>query len=123
MAGAVLARCDLAQQRPFRLAARHGVWATRVERATSGRVQGRRQFALDRLVVAPPRRQRRQFFQQRLRVGMVGALEHGIGGRKLHHAAQIHDGHAVRDVADHAQVMAEEEIRQVQLVAQLFEEI
>ena len=116
-------RRDRAQQGPFGLAARHGLRTARMEGAAGRRIQRRRQLALDRPVGAPARRQRRQLLEQRLRVRMIGALEDLVGGRQLDHAAQVHDGHAVRDVADHAEVVADEQVRQVQLAAQPLEQV
>ena len=45
------------------------------------------------------------------------------GGAGLHHAPQVHHHDAVRDVADHAQVVADEQVRELKLLAQADEEV
>ena len=54
---------------------------------------------------------------------MVGLAEELLGGGGLDDPAQIHDHDAVGDVLDHREVVADEEVGQAQLVAQLHEEV
>ncbi|MCY1368918.1 hypothetical protein D9M69_559300 [compost metagenome] len=54
---------------------------------------------------------------------MVGVPENGIGGRQFHHASQVHDSHTIRNVADDAEIVADEKIGQVQFRAQCFEQV
>jgi hypothetical protein len=46
-----------------------------------------------------------------------------LGRRQLDDLAQVHDGDAVGDVADHGEVMRDEEVGQVELVLQLHEQV
>ena len=61
--------------------------------------------------------------QQGLGVGVVGFGKQLFDWRSLDHAAQVHHHHPVADVLDDAQVMADEQIGQVQLLAQVHEQV
>jgi hypothetical protein len=65
----------------------------------------------------------RHLGEQRLRVGVVGPGEERLGRRALDHAAEIHDHHPVGDVLDHAEVVADEQVGEPELVAQVHEEV
>src|SRR3546814_1409400 len=65
----------------------------------------------------------RHFGQQCLGVGVVGSVEDILGDGDLHHAAEIHDDHAVGDVLDHREVVADEEIGEVEVLAQVHEKV
>ena len=70
---------DFAQYWPFGLTPVHGMWAARMEMAAAWRIQWRRNFPFDRLVISAPLINPRHFIQQRLRIGMIGFVEQGIG--------------------------------------------
>ena len=61
--------------------------------------------------------------QQRLGVGVQGMAEDGLVAAQLHHLAQVHDGHPVTDVLHHAQIVADEEICQAQLLLQVLQQV
>ena len=46
-----------------------------------------------------------------------------FGGRKLDDLAEVHDGDAVGDVAHDGEVVGDEEVRQVELLLQLDEQV
>ena len=48
---------------------------------------------------------------------------HVVGGAGLDQLAEIHHRHRVGDVAHHRKVVRDEEIRQPQLVLQVFEQV
>ena len=54
--------------------------------------------------------ERRHRRQQRLGVGMVGAAEDALGRPELHQPTEVEHGDPVRDVADDAEVVADEEV-------------
>ena len=111
-------------QRRRRLAAfRHRVRASRMEVAAGGRVERRRDLALDRHERALGRRHLARLREQRLRVGMIGLREELRRRRALDDAAQVHDDDAVRDVLDDAQVVADEKVREVERALEFHEEV
>ena len=61
--------------------------------------------------------------EQRLGVGVERVAVQLLGAGDLDDLAQIHDGHAVRDVLDHGKVVGDEEIGQAQLLLQPDEHI
>ena len=61
--------------------------------------------------------------EQRLRIGMVRAREHLVGRRLFDDAAEIHDRDAVGEVLDDAEIMADEQVGEVELVAQVHEQV
>ena len=61
--------------------------------------------------------------KQRLRVGMQGVLVEFFAGCQLHDLAEVHHCHAVADVPDHGEVVRNEEVGQMELALQLFEQV
>ena len=61
--------------------------------------------------------------EERRRVRVLGSAEELVGRRQLHHAPDVHHGHAVADVSHDAQVVRHEEIRQPKLGLQIEQEI
>ena len=60
---------------------------------------------------------------QKLRVGMLRAEVDLVCGPEFHHLSQVHDGHSIRDIADHGEVMRDEEEGQSHLLFQVRQEI
>ncbi len=89
--------------------------ARRVERAGD--------FPFDRVIPGTAHIEARNLRQQGLGIGVVGRAKQLLHRRALDHTAQIHDHHAVTQMLDHAQVMADEQIRQAQFVSQVHEQI
>ena len=54
---------------------------------------------------------------------MVRRREQLARRRRLDHPAQIHDHHPVRDVLDHPQIVADEQVGQAELRAQAHEQV
>lgn len=61
--------------------------------------------------------------EQKPRIWMGGAAEDIVAGSEFHQPSQIHDCHPVGDVANHADIVADEQACQVEPVAQLHEDI
>ena len=61
--------------------------------------------------------------QQRLRVGMARITEQRVGLVPLHDAAEIHHGHLARDMLDHREVVADEDVGQPEIAPQVGEQI
>ena len=61
--------------------------------------------------------------QQSLRIGMLRRFKQGFGGRGFDHSAQIHDHDTVGQMLNHSQVMADEQVGQMQLFAQLVKQV
>ena len=61
--------------------------------------------------------------EQGFRVGMKGRVQHGGGWAELHDSAAIHDGDAIGQVPDHADIMADEQQREAELVAQFGKQV
>jgi len=57
-----------------------------------------------------------------LGVGVLGRMEEGVAFFELDEGAMVHDGDAVGEVADHGEVVADEEKGEVVLLLELFEE-
>src|SRR5439155_14785267 len=60
--------------------------------------------------------------EERLRVGMTGVRVEILGPGDLHDLPQVHDGDPGRDVLDDGQVVRDEEVRQVELLLEVFQE-
>ena len=58
-----------------------------------------------------------------LGVRMIGRCEQFLGWGRFHHSAQIHDVDSIGDVLDHAEVVADEEIGQRQILTEVHEQI
>src|SRR5690606_36582668 len=123
VAGALLFTAHAAQCGPLNPATVECEGATRVKMAAWRRVHGRRDLALDRLERTMPAVDARHFGKQCGGIGMVWPLEDLFGTARLYHAAQIHDHNAVCDVVHNTQVMADEQVCQVQLPAQVHEQV
>src|ERR1700737_3160465 len=89
-------------------APRHGMRAARVEMTARRRVERRGNLALEGGEFLVSLIEPRHLGEQRLRVGVVGVGEEIVGRRLLDDAAEIHDGHAVRDMLDDAETGADE---------------
>ena len=61
--------------------------------------------------------------KKHLGVGVRRRGVQGVGGGSLHHGAQVHHSHAVGDVAHHAQVVANEQNRQAELLLQVAKQV
>ena len=61
--------------------------------------------------------------EQRLGVGMLGRAEQRLGRRALDEAAEIHHRHFARDMLDHGEVVADEEIGEAEVAAQLGQQV
>ena len=103
-----------------------GERAARAKVAALGRVGGARQVALqdDRLAIGlGDRIGDRHGREQGLAVGVQGtAVDVGARGQ-LDHLAQVHDRDAIGDMTDHAEVVADEEVGQAELVLQVLQQV
>ena len=112
------------EQRSLGAAAIIGVWAARIEGTAGRRIEGRRQFASQANALAAifgPRRRRRG--KKRPRIGVLRfGIEHVLG-RDLDRPAEIHDHHPVRHMFHHRQVVADEDIGEVQPLLEIGEKI
>ena len=104
-------------------AARHRLRAARVEVATRRRIHRRRDLAADRHEAAVAPVQPRHLVEQGLRVGMQRRREQRRGRRHLDDAAQVHHHDPVGQMAHDAQVVADEQIGQAELLAQVHEQV
>src|SRR5262245_30116434 len=84
--------------------------------------EGGRNFALHRLEPTLAQLHRRDFSDERLRVGMVRRRKEISRGSELDDPAEIHDRDPVSDVPNKAQVVADEEIGQAATLPQGHEE-
>src|SRR5882757_1331386 len=115
---------DVDQRRPGRGASRLGERTASDQPAGIRRVDRARDLALkpQSLAFHAPLRDRRSR-EQRTRVGMPGIAEDALRRSDLDDAAQIHHRDTVGDVLDDLQVVADEEIGQVQPALQIEQEI
>ena len=97
--------------------------AARVEDAAARRLRRGRDLARELDPLAAAAVDRRHRGQQRLRVGVVRACEHDLGGTELHQPAQVHDRDAVGDVAHDAEVVRDEQVGDPFLHLQLDEQV
>src|SRR5215472_16017291 len=94
-----------------------------MEVAAGRRRKRRRNLALDRSELPLARLDLADFSEQRLRVGMVRRGEY-VGGRtRFDDAPEIHDDDPVADVLDDAEVMTDEEVREVERRLEIHEKI
>src|SRR5690606_24759207 len=121
--GRPVAGRDFLQRGHLFAAARHGVRTAGMEGAPWRRVQRRRDLALDGCELAASAADVGHFGQQRLRIRVIGPREDLGGRRALDDPAQVHDGHAIGYVPDHAQVVADEQISKAVLFAQVHEQV
>ncbi len=87
------------------------------------RVQRAGDFPLDRVITGTANIKSRDLRQQGLGIRVIGTRKQVIDRCGLDHTAQVHHDHAVAEVLDHAQVMADKQIGQPQFVAQVHEQV
>lgn len=105
---------DINQFRLLRGAFLAAAVAARVEAAAFRRVDGARYIAFQHVLHRGNIRVRnRNRPQQRLRVRMQRVVEQFLLRRNLDDVAQIHHSNAVADVFDNAQVVRNEDVRQL----------
>ena len=95
-----------------------------MEIAAAGRSRGVRHLPLQH--DAPRARARVRLGnggQERRGVRVLGSPEELVGRRQLHDAPDVHHGHAVADVAHHAQVVRHEEVGQPELGLQIQQQV
>ena len=61
--------------------------------------------------------------EQRLRIGMVWLFDEGFNRRRFDNPAKIHDDHPIRDMLDHADIMADKKIGQIKFIFQINKKI
>ena len=61
--------------------------------------------------------------KQSIRVGVQSVLEQLVVGGDLHDLSQIHDSDAIRDVANHRQVVGDEQVGQIELRLKVLEQV
>jgi len=107
----------------FAAAAGHGMGAARMKIAASRWCDRAGNLPADRLECCAAIFDAGYLRQQRLGVWVPRVGEQFIDRRGFHDAAQVHDRYAIAQMADHTQVVADEEVGQVQLIAQIHEQI
>src|SRR6478736_5949507 len=100
------------------------VRTARVEATTAGRFERRRQFTLQSDWVQRHVRIRDRIRgKQRPSVRVLGRAEQVAGRRDYHQFAQVHHRDAIGDAPHHVQIVADEQIGQPKLRAQISQEI
>ena len=99
-----------------------GERAARRKPAAAGHVDQRRRRACDRAQVARLCVDVGQRAHERDRVGMARVREQGLGVGQLDDLAGVHDGDAVAHLADHAQVVADEDHAHPEIALELEQE-
>ena len=97
-----------------------------MEHAAGGRVQRAGHLALERLVRAlrlDPRVRDRHRREQRPGVGVQRIVEELVRFGQLDHLAQVHHRDPVAEVVDDAQIVGDEEVGELELLAQVFEQV
>lgn len=94
-----------------------------MEMATRGGIEWRRNFTFDRNKTPVPLIEARYLSKQRAGIRMSGCGKQCFGGGTFHDPAQIHDEDTVSNMLDYTKVVADEEIGEVELLAQASEEI
>src|SRR5260370_26613970 len=113
-------RLDLAADRKL------GDRAARVEPAALGRVDRRGDLALEQDGLAVRLELGVRVWdraQQDLRVWMERVVVDLSAARDLDDLAEVHDRHAVADVAYHGEVVGDEQVRELELVLQVLEQV
>ena len=103
-----------------------GEAAARMEGAAGGRLAGSATSPFSRMrrrCALAPRIGDRHGREQRLGVGMARPGVELVGRRALDDPADIHDRHAVADVLDHAEVVADEQVGQPELLLQVLQQV
>src|SRR5215471_18714061 len=105
-------------------AARHADGTARVEAAAGRRLDGAGDVALEEDALALHRRVGDGHRgEKRLRVGMLRVVVELLARGDLHDLAQVHHGYARGDVLDHGEIVSDEEVRQVELLLEILQEI
>ena len=100
------------------------VGAARVEVAAGRRIRRARDLAFQYVgLFADLRIGNRHRLQQGRSVRVLGIAEQFLGLGQLDHLADVHDRHAVGDVADDAEVVRDEEVREAELFLEVGEEV
>src|SRR4051794_34093219 len=122
--GNVVSGFRLEQKRRLDAAALEGVGAARVEAAAGGRVYRARHVAFDDETLAPRTRVGEgSGVDQRLGIGMKRRREEFLLLGELDDLPEIHDGDAVTDVLDDAEIVADEEEGEAELLLEVHEEV
>ena len=117
------AACVAAQGGHLGPAAGDGDGAAGVEGAALGPVHRVGGVALEDDAVSAAVAGRGRGGDEGLGVGVEGVVEDLLGAPLLHDAAEIHDGDAVGDLADHLEVVGDEEGGEAGAGAQILEEV
>src|ERR1700735_3326135 len=123
MAGTVMAGRDFAHTRRRLGALRHRMRAAGMEVTAGWRVEWAGDFALDRGETPLWGLDAGSLREQALGVGMVWPGEYLFRRRALHDTAEIHDQHAIGEMLHHAEVVADEQVGQVEFPAQVHEQV
>ena len=100
------------------------VFAARMELAAGRRIDGAGNIALENLDLAiGVKVRRRNGVHQRLSVGVLGIVEQLLRVGQLDDIAQIHNADAVGDIFDDRQIVRDEQVRQILLVLQVFQQV
>src|SRR5262249_41733503 len=121
-----MARLHLSQVWQGLAASFDGQRATRMEHAAGRRIHRARHLTLDSPVLAPFLDRRigdRHGLEQCPRVRMQRIAVQLITVGELDHLAKVHDRDTMAQVTDNAEIMGNEEVGEVELVAEIFEEI
>src|SRR6185437_4788303 len=125
MAGGAMTGGHRVERRHFDGATLRSKWAARMEMATRRRIEGARDLALGlgarRNGGAMERVGDRR--DQGARVGMARVLEDLLPAALLDDAAEIHHRDAVADMLDHAEVVADHDVSQPELVLELEQQV
>ena len=98
-------------------------WAPRVEDAARRRRRRARDVTFEPDPVATPAVDRRHRREEGLGVRVMRAVEHDVCRAELLQPTEIENGDPVRDVADDAEIVRDEEVRDLLLRLQLDEEV
>ena len=116
-------RARLDRERHLDPAAVEGERTARMERAAGRRIDRVRHLALDRLALAPGEIEVGHRVEQHARVGVLRRAEHLARRRHFDDAAEIHHADAVRHVAHHRQIVADEQVGQAEAVLQVAHQV
>ena len=81
------------------------------------RIDRRRDFALYRRISPLSDFKPGHLGEKGLRIGMVGLIEYRGRRSALHNAAQIHDRDMVAHVFDNTQIVADKQVRKIQVIS------
>ena len=91
--------------------------------ASRGRIEWRRNVALDRFIDHTAAIKPRHAFKKCTCVRMRRRVEKRICTGLFHDAPEIHHDHPVRDMADDAEVVGNEQVREVEFFSEIHEQI